>query len=333
MGTSAASPSARTTAGSPSRPRCCWGDRDDGNLNVIGNFHVTANGVQLNPPSGSPTGVWSSNPQAVTYAPGANTVTIGLDWDDTTPSHNYNGQCKNGSNNPCQYHGTQPAHQAFVGTKGNAGAVVLVNNSATQVTGGLPGFPFDNHRSGGVRTDCSDADTCLDLPDGRHGERAQDRRLTTLRLDDPQANQTLQCDPDYAQGQEFSAFRYGCKPWYGANPFTNGDRGGTPTTKQCPDGGQWFSNNTMPAPFGKNSGGEPLALRSHRARHVDRPGRRRHRRRDRELREHQQQLVPAVRLQLRRQLRRQAGDGGPRPAARRHDSPNPAKLARPIPAS
>ena len=135
-----------------------WGDRDDGNLNVIGNFHVTANGVQLNPPSGSPTGVWSSNPQAVTYAPGANTVTIGLDWDDHNTTHNYNGPCKNGSTNPCQYHGTQPAHQVFIGTKGNSGAVVLVNNSATQVTGGLPGFPFDNHRSGGSPTDCSDTD-------------------------------------------------------------------------------------------------------------------------------------------------------------------------------
>ena len=31
--------------------------------------------------------------------------------------------------------------------------------------------------------------------------------LTTLRLDDPQANQTLRCDPNYAQGQEFCAFQ------------------------------------------------------------------------------------------------------------------------------
>ena len=50
--------------------------------------------------------------------------------------------------------------------------------------------------------------------------------LTTLRLDDPQANQTLRCDPNYAQGQEFSAFRYGCQPWYGKNsgPTPGGTR-------------------------------------------------------------------------------------------------------------
>ncbi len=118
--------------------------------------------------------------------------------------------------------GTQPAHQAFVGTKGNAGAVVLVNNSASQVTGGLPGFPFDNHRSGGAPPTAA-------TPTPASSTRRSGRRrvlktgiFTTLRLDDPQANQTLRCDPDYAQGQEFSAFRYGCKPWYGANPFTNG---------------------------------------------------------------------------------------------------------------
>ncbi len=32
-----------------------WGNRDDGNLNVPANFHVTVNGVDMSPPSGSPT--------------------------------------------------------------------------------------------------------------------------------------------------------------------------------------------------------------------------------------------------------------------------------------
>ena len=81
--------------------------------------------------------------------------------------------------------------------------------------------------------------------------------LTTLRLDDPQANQTLQCDPDYAQGQEFSAFRYGCKPWYGANPFTNGDlvehhHEAVPRRRPVV-----LERTTMPAPFGKNSSSNP----------------------------------------------------------------------------
>ena len=64
---------------------------------------------------------------------------------------------------------------------------------------------------------------------------------TTLRLDDPQSNQTLQCDPQYAQGQEFSSFRYGCTPWYGANHLhgkrlrtrTRPARGGTPRRRHA----------------------------------------------------------------------------------------------------
>ena len=81
--------------------------------------------------------------------------------------------------------------------------------------------------------------------------------LTTLRLDDPQANQTLQCDPDYAQGQEFSAFRYGCKPWYGANQWTSPWWIGATGAKHCPDGSQWFSNRMLGAGFGKNGSGNP----------------------------------------------------------------------------
>ncbi|MCZ7590607.1 MAG: hypothetical protein M5U27_17465, partial [Gaiella sp.] len=225
-----------------------WGSRDDGDLNDMSNFEVTANGVQLNPPSGSPSGVWTSNPNAVTYAAGANTVTIGLDWVDNDTTHNWNGACKNGNQNPCKYSGTQPAHRAFVGTKANSGAVVLVNTSANMVSGGLPGTPFDNHRSGGAPLDCNDGDDCLIYPTVGTESVLTAGVLTTLRLDDPQANQTLRCDPNYAQGQEFSTFRYGCEPWYAANTWNS------PwwVNKQCPDPGLWFSYATMPAPFGQN---------------------------------------------------------------------------------
>ena len=203
-----------------------------------------------------------------------------------------------------QYSGTEVAHRAFVGTKANAGAVALVRTSRTAFVSGLPGSPFDNHRSGGGPSDCSDSDTCAIFPTVGTTSVLKTGVFTTLRLDDPQANQTLQCDPDYAQGQEFSAFRYGCKPWYGANPFTNGTWWNT-STKQCPDGGQWFSYGTMPAPFGKNSSTNPWRCVLTAPGMLDRTDRRRHRRGDRELQQHQQQLVPAVRLQLRRQLRRQ----------------------------
>jgi hypothetical protein len=75
--------------------------------------------------------------------------------------------------------------------------------------------------------------------------------FTTLRLDDPQANQTLQCDPDVPQGQEFKVFQTGCKPWYGANTWASPWWTGTP--KQCPDPSDWFSNGTPL--LGKNLSG------------------------------------------------------------------------------
>ncbi len=273
------------------------------------NFHVSANGVQLNPPSASsPDGVWSSNPQAVTYAPGANTVTIALNWDDNDTSHFYlspGNNCKNGNNNPCSYSGTQPAHQTFVGTKANSGAVVVVNNSFDQATatGSVfePGTPFDNHRSGGEPSQCNGRDTCDVFPTVGTESVLTTGVYTTLRLDDPQSNQTLQCDPAYAQGQEFSTFQYGCEPWYTANKW----KPNWWVNKQCPDSGQWFSYATTPL-FGKNGAHQRLAVRPYGTGHVHGSGRGRHRGRDRELQQHQQQLVPAVRLQLPRQLRRQA---------------------------
>ena len=105
----------------------------------------------------------------------------------------------------------------------NAGAVALVRNSTNAGSpAGCPGSPFDNHRSGGGPSDCTTRTPARSSrPSGRR-RVLKTGVFTTLRLDDPQANQTLQCDPDYAQGQEFSAFQYGCKPWYGANTFTNG---------------------------------------------------------------------------------------------------------------
>ena len=60
-----------------------WGDRDDGNLNVTGNFTSPRTASSSIRRSGSPTGVWSSRTGGASPTPRrANTVTIGLDWDD-----------------------------------------------------------------------------------------------------------------------------------------------------------------------------------------------------------------------------------------------------------
>jgi hypothetical protein len=225
-----------------------WGTRDDGNLNVPANFSVKANGVSLTPPSGSPSGVWSSSGGALTLSTaGANTISIALSWTDENGSHHWptaGDQCKNGNNNPCKYSGTEQAHQAFVGTKATSGAVGLVTNSGNTFIGNppKPSPPFDNSAGNTTVQIYPTVGTVSVLKTGV---------FTTLRLDDPQANQTLQCDPDYAQGQEFSTFRFGCKPWYGANTWSGDWWTGTP--KQCPDPGDWFSNGTPL--LGKNSSG------------------------------------------------------------------------------
>ena len=111
---------------------------------------------------------------------------------------------------------TEPAHRTFVGTPGTAGAVAFVRTSATAWTG-RPA------RRRAVRRDAADRREHVTLfPTIGIRTVLRTGVYTTLRLDDPQANQTLRCDPNFAQGQEFSAFRYGCEPWYGENHF-NGD--------------------------------------------------------------------------------------------------------------
>ena len=95
--------------------------------------------------------------------------------------------------------------------------------------------PFDNYATGGA--------TIQVLP-RRSGTRSVLKTgvYTTLRLDDPQANQSIFCDPSYSQA-DFPLFQYGCKPWYAAN---NGRRlGGSGLgAKDCPAQGHWYSNWT-----------------------------------------------------------------------------------------
>jgi hypothetical protein len=231
-----------------------WGTRDDGNKKVAANFSVKANGVTLNLVSwdANTTAIYASSGGAITANPGPNPVSLNLSWTDTNTSHSWQGnQCANGSNNPCKYSGSPAGHQAFVGTKSTAGAVALVRTSMAQTVNGTPGSPFDNHRSGGSGFDCNNSDTCAVYPTVGTVGVLRTGVLTTLRLDDPQANQTLQCDPAVAQGQEFQVFQTGCTPWYGANKWASPWWIGSP--KHCPDPGQWFGSGSMP--MGTNSSG------------------------------------------------------------------------------
>ena len=184
-----------------------WGTRDDAALAVAANFWVKVNGVRLDPPAANqPSGVWTTLGTPFRADPGPNDVTVELDWDDTTtnPPRFWGALKCTKSQNPCRYDGpVENVHRAFVGTRANAGAVELVRTSGNTFSAGLPGPPLDNVADGGA--------TRAVFP--TLGIRAVLKvgQLTTLRLDDPQANQTLRCDPDYAQGQEFKAFESGCK--------------------------------------------------------------------------------------------------------------------------
>jgi hypothetical protein len=150
-------------------------------------------------------------------------------------------------------------HQAFVGTQGSAGAVAYVRTSQSGWTGSplVPGDPYASQDTGG--------NSVTLYPTIGIRSVLKTGVYTTLRLDDPQANQTLRCDPNFSQGQEFSAFRCGCQPWYGENNF-DGDVLGPPNntaswwnsgTKTCPGSGQWFSYGNQGAGFGVNSSNNP----------------------------------------------------------------------------
>ena len=233
-----------------------WGTRSTGSTDVPANFTVTANGVNVPQVAWVSGGIstYATSGGAITANPGADPVTVTASWADHTNGHSWAGNnCKPG-NTPCK-DSVNDGHRAFVGTNGTAGAVALVRTSQSSFVSGLPGSPFDNHRSGGGPSDCSNSDTCAVYPTVGTTSVLKAGVLTTLRLDDPQANQTLRCDPNFAQGQEFSAFRYGCEPWYAKNQWTSPWWIGAAGAKHCPDPSQWFSYATMPAPFGKNSSG------------------------------------------------------------------------------
>jgi hypothetical protein len=236
-----------------------WGTRDDDDKKVAANFTVTANNQTLGLVSwdADKTAIYASSGGAFTANPGANPVTVSLSWTDTDKDHSWQGNsCKTGNQNPCKYSsGDMTQHQAFVGTSSTAGVVSLVRTSQSQLVTGIPGAPFDNHRSGGSGFDCNSSDTCSVYPTIGTVGVLRTGVLTTLRLDDSQAeNQSVFCDPD--ETQAFPVFLNGCKPWFGANEWkspwwidgTNGE-------KTCPDPKDWYSYQDKNAGFGVNSSG------------------------------------------------------------------------------
>ena len=142
-----------------------------------------------------------------------------LDWADTTPQPQLGRRrsCRNGGNNPCKYSGTD-GHRDLRRHERRAGAVALVDVAV--VGRRRTAVARSKYRPLGLAAPTAThgaAPRCTIYPTVGIRARPQGRRLrdappaTTRR-----GTSSLRCDPNLPQGQEFSAFHYGCEPWYGA---------------------------------------------------------------------------------------------------------------------
>jgi hypothetical protein len=243
-----------------------WGTRPDGNKAIVNNFTVSANGAVLQPTAGAAgiNGTWTTTGSPITANPGANPVTMDLAWSDKDSTHSWQGSPCSGNTCTFSVNG-MPVHRAFVGNRQTAGAVVLVRTSLSTFVTAVPGPrtrpapAIDNAPGAGPITNCN-ARKCTIFPTVATQSVLRTGVLTTLRLDDPQGNQTVQCDPLYAnQGQEFATFRFGCSPWYRANEWDNDKWWSdtfsttTPPTPHCPPSNLWFGTGNMGTTYGTNS--------------------------------------------------------------------------------
>ncbi len=210
------------------------------------NFKVQVNGVDLDPPNGpggDPNGTWITNgtPLVATTAQqgnnpetGANPVRVKVFWNPPTGSQ---------QSYPSGGGQGEIVQQAYVGTQDTAGAIDLARTSGSGFASGLPSAPLDNITDGNV-------DVTVFPTIGIRSVLRPDI-FTTLRTESSQGSQLVACDPAVSMGKEFLLFRGGCEPWYGANPFVNGDWWNT-STKTCPSKTNWYLD-PAPAPYTNTS--------------------------------------------------------------------------------
>ena len=188
------------------------------------NFKVQVNGVDLVPPNGpggDPTGMWttSGTPLQATTAQqgnqpetGDNPVRVKVFWKPPTGS---------AQSYPSGNGAGEIVQQAYIGTQDTAGAIDLARTSA----------PASRPGSRARRSTTSPTATRTVTVFPTIGIRSVLRPgiFTTLRTESSQGSQLVACDPSVASGQEFLLFNGGCQPWFGENPFTNGDWWNTAT--------------------------------------------------------------------------------------------------------
>ena len=227
-----------------------WGTRSDDLVERPDNFTVSANGVNL-PRTGwtaggvftyASTGAHDREPGREQHHASRSTGTT------TTTRHIRSGrpatsrQC---GGTRASTTAPQDAHQAFVGTNDDGGSRGTRPDVARRSSFSSPtvrGFQAGRSRtinSGGISVE-------------RSIRRSGSERCSSRRSSRPCASTTrrrtrlLRCDPNFAQGQEFTAFRYGCQPWYGKNTFRASPWWNS-TTKTCPDARPVLLVPDMPA--------------------------------------------------------------------------------------
>ena len=308
--------SRRPTAATAPRLRQLGRPDETGTTNVPANFTVSGERRRrdLQGSLGGQAGGYEpllGAANALTANPGANDVTVAVSWTDTDASHTYQGGQPVPERRPeplqVQRHRARPPDvRRHAGNGRRRRARPHVGRRRGTPSPNLPGNPYATRRRPAGNSDHRSSRPSGSAPCCKTGV------YTTLRLDDPQANQTLQCDPNYAQGQEFSALPLRLRALVRREPLqrrhadtrTTRPRGGT-RRRSVPAGRPVVLVHRPGRGLRRQLEQQPVALRADRAGHVHRSGRRLHRRGDRQLRQLQQQLVPDLRLQLRRQLRRQ----------------------------
>ena len=215
---------ARPTAATARTSEVNWGDRDDPpNLNVPAQLQVTVNGVAATSPGSldGPHGgdVWTRAVEpALTANPGANTVTIASTGTTTTPRTT----TRAGSQRAAE---TRPASTARTEPPTGRSSAPRARPARSRSCAPRPrpvesGFAAPC-RATPTRTERHRRQRRHALPDGRDPQRAEDRRLHDAPPRRPAGEPDAPLRPATSRRARSSPrFRYGCKPWYGANPFT-----------------------------------------------------------------------------------------------------------------
>ena len=192
---------------------------------------------------------------------GGNAIEVKLEWLDIDPTHRRDGSSgpfctTNPDTTPCVLYSEthQTAHRTFVGTDANAGIVELVRLSLDPVTttalpsplGSVPAAPSpitpaaQLYFTVGIRNNLTFG------------------QFTVVRAGDPQANNSLVCDPDYTNGKTYQMFRDGCKPPYSTNTLAIQDVSNPPAewtfwwdtaAGHCPPQNQWLSSPYSHTPW------------------------------------------------------------------------------------